>query len=133
MVIDTSAIVAAITGEPDAAVYQYAMLAADSLSLSAVTALEARIVLLSRFNDDALLEFERLIDAGINVVPFDSEMTIVAFDAFRRYGKGRGSPARLNFGDCAAYALAKISGEPLLFKGDDFSRTDIVAALAANG
>lgn len=61
-------------------------------------------------------------------MPFDAELAAIAFDAFRRYGKGQGHPAQLNIIDCAAYALAKVRGEPLLFKGNDFEKTDISAA-----
>jgi len=67
--------------------------------------------------------------AGIVVAPFDDEMARVAFDAFRRFGKGQGHPAQLNVVDCAVYALAKLRSQPLLYKGDDFARTDIPSAL----
>lgn len=68
-----------------------------------------------------------MLEADIEVVPVTIEQTEVAREAYRRYGRGN-HPARLNFGDCFAYALARISNEPLLFKGDDFARTDLVAA-----
>ena len=130
MVLDTSAVVAAISGEPDGARFQEAMLGATSLTISSVTVLETRIVLLSRQGDEAVREFdETLENAGIVVVPFGAEMADAAFDAFRRYGKGQGHPAQLNIIDCAAYAVAKIRGEPLLFKGSDFDKTDIQPAL----
>jgi ribonuclease VapC len=130
MVLDTSAIVAAILGEPDGPSYRQAMLDAHELAISTVTVLETRIVLHARFGSEAVREFDEMLkQAGILVTPFDEAMTDAAFEAFRQYGKGQGAAAQLNFGDCAAYALAKISGEPLLFKGDDFSRTDIGAAL----
>ena len=74
--------------------------------------------------------FEELLEnAGIVVVPFDDEMARAAFDAFRRFGKGQGHPAQLNITDCAVYALAKARSQPLLFKGGDFDRTDILSAL----
>jgi ribonuclease VapC len=74
--------------------------------------------------------FERLLeDAGIVVVPFDDVMARIAFDAFRRYGKGQGHPAQLNIVDCAVYALAKTRSQPMLFRGVDFDRTDIQSAL----
>lgn len=63
-------------------------------------------------------------------MPFDAEQAVIAIEAFRRFGKGR-HPAALNFGDCAAYALARATGEPLLFKGDDFSQTDVLVCVAA--
>jgi ribonuclease VapC len=106
------------------------MLGAVSLTISSVTVLETRIVLQSRHGDKAVHEFDEMLDhAGIVVVSFDAEMAETAFQAFRRYGKGRGHPAQLNIIDCAGYALAKIRGEPLLFKGGDFTRTDLQPAL----
>jgi ribonuclease VapC len=130
MVLDTSAIVAAIANEPDGARFQQAMLGSASLTISSVTVLETRIVLQSRHGDKAVREFDEMLEnAGVGVVPFDAAMAEAAFQAFRRYGKGRGHPAQLNIIDCAAYALAKIRGEPLLFKGGDFSNTDLQPAL----
>jgi len=130
MVLDTSAIVAAIANEPDGARFQQAMLGAASLTISSVTGLETRIVLQSRHGDEAVREFDEMIEnAGVDVAPFDAAMAETAFQAFRRYGKGRGHPAQLNIIDCATYALAKIRGEPLLFKGGDFSNTDLQPAL----
>ena len=130
MVLDTSAIVAAIANEPDGVRFQQAMLSAALLTISSITVLEARIVLQSRHGDEAVREFDEMLEnAGIVVLPFDAEMAETAFQAFRRFGKGRGHPARLNIVDCAAYALAKRRGEPLLFKGDDFNRTDLQPAL----
>ena len=130
MVLDTSAIIAAIADEPDGTRFQQAMLGAASLTISSVTVLETRIVLQSRHGDEAVHEFDEMLDnAGIVVVPFDLEMADTAFQAFRRYGKGRGHPAQLNIIDCAAYALAKIRDEPLLFKGGDFNKTDLQPAL----
>ena len=70
-----------------------------------------------------------LAGAAIAIEPFNAEMAQAAFDAFRRYGKGQGHPAQLNILDCAAYALAKIRSEPLLFKGNDFEKTDILPAV----
>lgn len=130
MILDTSAIIATIANEPDRSRFQDAMLGAASLSLSSVTALETRMVLQSRQGAEAVREFDEMIkNVGIAVVPFDAEMAEVAFHAFRRYGrKGQGHPAQLNIVDCAAYALAKIRGEPLLFKGGDFEKTDIEPA-----
>lgn len=132
MVLDTSAIVAAIIGEPDGPSYRKAMLEARELAISTVTILETRIVLHARLGQDAVREFDEMLEnAGVLAIPFDEEMASAAFEAFRRFGKGQGLPAQLNFGDCAVYALAKIRGEPLLFKGEDFARTDIETALAA--
>jgi len=133
MVIDTSAIVAAIAGEPDSTRYRDAIKNADIRLLSAVTFLETRIVLFARLGPPAVAALSDLIDqAAITVVPFDLPLAEVAFEAYRRYGKGRGHPAQLNIVDCAVYALARSRGLPLLFKGNDFARTDVTAALGSS-
>ena len=94
------------------------MLDADSLSMSAVAVLEAKIVLSDRFGSAAVEFFDELLEtAGIAVVPFDADMARGAFEAFQRFGKGGGHPAQLNIVDCAVYALAKVRSQPLLFKG----------------
>lgn len=96
--------------------------------LSAVTLVEASILLLARLSEAGPLRLNRLLrEAQVEVVPVDHAQSEAAIDAFRRFGKGR-HPAGLNFGDCFAYALAAVTGEPLLFKGDDFAKTDIAAA-----
>jgi ribonuclease VapC len=129
MVLDTSAIIAAIANEPDGSRYQQAMFDADSLFISAVTVLETQIVLFARFGSEAVDLFDELLEkAGIVVMSFDQEMANAAHDAFRRFGKGQGHPAQLNIVDCAAFALAKARSQPLLFKGSDFARTDVLAA-----
>lgn len=131
MVLDTSAIIAAITNEPDAARYRAAMHGAESVMISALAVLETKIVLFARLGPEAVEFFDELLEkAGIVVVPFDDGMASAAFDAYRRFGKGQGHPAQLNIIDCAVYALAKSRSLPLLFKGDDFARTDIGSALA---
>jgi ribonuclease VapC len=129
MVLDTSAIIAMITNEVDGSRYRAAVLGADSLSISAVAVLETKIVLMARLGAEAVTLFDELLEgAGIVVVALDDEMARAAFDAFRRYGKGQGHPARLNIVDCAVYALAKTRSEPLLFKGEDFAKTDVQSA-----
>jgi ribonuclease VapC len=91
--------------------------------------LEAVIAVTGRKSNGGLADLDRLVEAlGISVVEFGSKELDEARRAFALYGKGR-HPARLNFGDCMAYALAKSHGEPLLFKGDDFARTDVEPAL----
>ena len=126
MVLDTSALFALIAGEPEADHFRGAILAADSLVISAVTVLETCIVPRSRLGLGACDAFEEwLIASSVTVVPFDHQQAAEALNAFNRFGKGQGHPAQLNICDCASYALAKIRGEPLLFKGADFSRTDI--------
>jgi ribonuclease VapC len=131
MVIDTSAIFAAIADEPDSTLYRDAITNARIRPISAITLLETRIVLSARLGAGALPVSDEILDRGrIVVVPFDRSLSAVAFDAFRRYGKGRGNPAQLNIVDCVAYALAKSRGLPLLFKGRDFAQTDVESALA---
>jgi ribonuclease VapC len=126
MVVDTPAVVAALSPEPDAARYRRAIMEATDCRMSAFNVFECRAVLGRRFGDAMLREFELLLlTAEIGIGPFDAEQAIMAGDAYRRFGRGSGHPARLNLGDCAAYALAVSLGRPLLFKGEDFSRTDV--------
>ncbi len=125
MVIDTSAILAILLGEPDAAAFASAIGIASPRLMSAATLLEASIVLDSRKGEEGARDLDLFIyRAGIEIVPVDVEQAEVARLAWRRYGKGRRA-AGLNFGDCFAYALAKVSGAPLLYKGGDFGRTDL--------
>lgn len=96
--------------------------------MSAATILELSIVIEARLGDAGAAELDLwLHKAGVEIVPVDSDQIAIARRAWRHFGKGR-HPAGLNYGDCFSYALAKTRGEPLLFKGDDFSRTDIAAA-----
>jgi len=127
IVLDTSAIVAVLRGEPEAPELIARIDAASALYLSAASAFELHIVAsrLGPGNADDALEFLRRLN--IEIVPFDEHQLSLARDAFDRYGKGRHA-AKLNFGDCISYALAKAEGLPLLFKGDDFSKTDVEAA-----
>lgn len=129
MVIDTSALLAILFDEPAAPEIESAI-SEDSIRLvSAGSALEAAIVVEARFGEYGGRELDLLFHkAQFEVVSFDIEQMACARTAYRRYGKGR-SPASLNFGDCFAYALAVTSGEPLLFIGDDFARTDVNAVL----
>jgi ribonuclease VapC len=132
MVIDTSAIFAAIAGESDSALYRAAIKTASIRLISSVTLLETRIVLFSRIGPGAVATLDELMKrAEIIEVPFDAHQSAIAFDAFRRYGKGRGHPAQLNIIDRAAYALARSRDLPLLFKGNDFAQTDVTPALAS--
>jgi ribonuclease VapC len=129
MVIDTSALVAIVFGEPDAETFLVAIGSADDPRLSAVTAVEAAIVVEARQGPEATNDLNLLIrEAGIEVADCDREQVAAAVAAWRRFGKGR-HPASLNFGECFSYALARTSGDPLLYKGNDFSQTDIAAAL----
>ena len=132
MVIDTSAIFAAIAGEPDSSVYRGAIISAPLRLISAVTLLETQIVLVSRSGTGSIPILRELIErAGIEVVPFDEPMAEAAFEAFKRYGKGQGHKAQLNIIDCVAYALAKTRDLSLLFKGNDFAATDVRPALSS--
>jgi ribonuclease VapC len=132
MVIDTSAIFAAIAGESDSAMYRDAIKSTSIRLMSAVTLLETRVVLFSRIGSGAIATLNELMkSAEILEVPFDQPQGDLAFDAFQRYGKGRGHPAQLNIIDRAAYALARSRDLPLLFKGNDFAQTDVTPALAS--
>ncbi|MEP9356834.1 type II toxin-antitoxin system VapC family toxin [Xanthobacter sp. KR7-65] len=128
MVIDTSAIVAIFFNEPDAPSYRE-RIADDPIRLiSAATFLEAAMVIEARFGEAGGAELDLwLHKAEVEVVAVTAEHADQARRAWRRYGKGR-HPAGLNYGDCFSYALAVLSGEPLLFKGDDFPKTDIRVA-----
>lgn len=125
MIVDSSALVSILRQEPDARVFAEAVERSPIVRVSAATLLETSLVIGPRRQP----ELESLIDAsGIEVVAFDGAQWRVARDAHSTYGRGSGSPARLNLGDCFSYALAKVTGMPLLFKGDDFTHTDVEAA-----
>ena len=129
MVIDTSALVAILSDEPDASRLEAAIELDPVRLISANTLLEASIVIESRFGEAGGRELDILLHkAHVEIVSFDQEQTELAREAYRRYGKGR-HPAALNFGDCFAYALCSARGEALLFKGNDFERTDLKSAL----
>ena len=130
MIVDSSAIVAIAVDESDADALVRAISYATSRRLSAATYVESGIVLDGR--RDALLSRtldELLTQLEITIEPVTAHQALIAREAYRDFGRGSGHPARLNFGDCFAYALAKDTGEELLFKGDDFIHTDIRPAL----
>ena len=128
MIIDTSAILAILFGEPDAARYEEAIAMAWPRRMSVAALLEAAIVVESRGGTAAGHELDLFLEtASIELIPVTTEQADAARRAWRRFGKGN-HPAGLNFGDCFVYALAATSDEPLLFKGNDFARTDIEAA-----
>jgi ribonuclease VapC len=130
VIIDTSALVAILFAEPDAATYAVAIEAAEERRISAVNWVEAAIVIDGRRDPVASRRFDdALREATIIVEPVDERQAQTAREAYRDFGRGSGHPARLNFGDCFAYALARDRGEPLLFKGNDFIHTDIVSAV----
>lgn len=129
MVIDSSALVAVLQQEPDALEFTRAMGSVEQPLLSALTYLETAMVLVGRRGPGALSGLDALLaHYSMQIVPLDAALVLEARAAFLRYGKGR-HPAALNMGDCAAYALAKSRRLPLLFKGNDFARTDITRAL----
>lgn len=127
MVIDSSAIVAILFGESDANYFSSAIEADPTRLMSAAAILEVSMVIENELGDAGGRELDILMHrTGIETIAFNEEQLKVARHAFREYGKGR-HPAGLNFGDCFSYALSRTSGEPLLFKGDDFSKTDVIA------
>lgn len=129
MIVDSSALLAVILNEDDEPRFAAAMIDASVLRMSAANWVEAAIVVDSHKNPMAQVRFEDLIDAlRLEIEPVTVEDAYRTRAAYRHYGPGH-DQARLNFGDCFAYALAKRRGEPLLFKGDDFSQTDIEPAL----
>ena len=128
MIVDTSAVLAILLQEADARRYAEAIRTASRSRMSVANVLEASIVVESRGGAAAGRELDIFLNrAGMELVPVTIEHVDSARHAWRRFGKGN-HPAPLNFGDCFAYALADVSGETLLFKGDDFSQTDIRAA-----
>lgn len=125
MVIDTSALVAILEQEEDAEVYANAIAAAETRLVSAATVVEAGMVLFSRRGEPGAQKVDELLRASqVTVVPVTEDHARLAREGFARFGKGQHA-ARLNFGDCFSYALAKASGHSLLFKGNDFSQTDV--------
>lgn len=128
MVVDTSALVAILFDEPERADFVRTIAAAPRRLVSAGTLLETTMVVESRRGEVAGRELDLFLHRGsIRTEPVDEEQVQIAQAAWRRYGRGR-HPAALNFGDLFAYALARATGEPLLFKGDDFVRTDVAPA-----
>ncbi len=128
MVIDSSALVAILVGEPEKTAFNERIEADPVRLMSAANYLEAAIVIDDRFGYEGGRDLRLfLAEAGIVIEPVTAEQAEIAREAYRRYGKGN-HPAGLNYGDCFAYALAKATGEPLLFKGTDFGRTDLAPA-----
>jgi ribonuclease VapC len=129
MILDTSAVIAVVFGEPGSQAFVDAISAAPSCRISAASLLEASIVAESRGGDLAVRQCDSFFRTSrIAVEPVTEEQALLARQGYSEFGKGR-HPASLNFGDCFSYALAKSTGEPLLFKGDDFHKTDIQPAL----
>lgn len=125
MVIDTSALVAILQNEPERRQFNEAIEAAEVRTMSTASFVETSIILESRFGADGVRDLDLFINkAQISLAPVDEDHAHLARDGFRKYGKGR-HPAGLNYGDCFSYALARSQDEPLLFKGKDFSKTDV--------
>ena len=124
LVVDTSVAIAILSHESDGETLLTRLVAASGRCMSSVNALETRILLEMGKRIDPQRFDELLTRWAIEIVPFDEALSDLAFGAYRRFGKGR-HPAGLNMGDCAAYALATSRGWPLLFKGEDFSQTDV--------
>ena len=129
MVIDTSALVGILLGEPEADDFAQAIAGAPSLAISGPTWVEVSLVITARLGEQGHdLLTELLTRSNAIIAPCDDTLAYAVYDAWLRYGRGR-HPAGLNFGDCFSYALAKQRSEPLLFKGNDFNKTDIMAAI----
>ncbi len=130
MIVDTSALLAILRDEPKALLCAKTISEAATRKISAANFLEAAIVIDGSRNPIASRRLDDLLKvAEIAIEPATEEQVRLPRDAYRDFGKGSGHPAQLNFGDCFAYALAKVTGEPLLFKGDDFVQTDVTAAM----
>jgi len=129
VIVDSSALLAILLCEPGSEVFDQAIVAATAARISAPTYVEVSIVLESRTGAQGVLLWESMMrESNISIEAFTEEHAFLARQAFSDYGKGR-HPAGLNFGDCFSYALARATGEPLLFKGDDFRKTDVTPAL----
>jgi ribonuclease VapC len=131
MIVDTSALIAILRDEPEARDFAIAIAEADRRRISAANYLETAIVIDGSRDPIASRRFDDLLrEAEIGIEPVTAEQARVAREAYRDFGRGSGHAARLNFGDCFAYALAKTTGEPLLFKGDDILHAGIPAVCA---
>jgi ribonuclease VapC len=129
VIVDTSALLAILFGEKDAETCAHAISQAEVCRISAATFVEVSIVVESQTGDAGSRQWDSFFrTAGISIEPVTEEQAHIARQAWSDFGKGQ-HPAGLNFGDCFSYALAKVSGEPLLFKGQDFRRTGASAAL----
>jgi len=130
MIVDSSAVIAILRAEPEAPLCAAAIARARSRRISAVSYVEAAVVIDGGRNPVASRRFDELFsEAQFVVEPVTEAQARIAREAYRDFGKGSGHPAGLNFGDCFSYALAKATGEPILFKGDDFRRTDLSPVL----
>ena len=132
IVVDSSALIAIVKNENDATHFHSALATASKLVMGAPTKIELMLVAGGRFGRDGLVRTQTLLDSsGITIHDWTEDLSDQAVEAFMRYGKGQ-HPAKLNFGDCMSYALAKSLNAPLLYKGEDFAKTDIKSAAAAS-
>ncbi len=134
MIVDSSALLAILLDEPEAGDCATAITLSTQTRMSAANFLETAIVIDAARDPVASRELDDvLVRTGITLEPVTLDQVAVARQAYRDFGRGSGHSARLNFGDCFAYALAKTTGEPLLFKGRDFAHTDVRSALVTDG
>ena len=130
MILDSSALIAIFKREPERKAFAQAIRQAPTRHISAATYLETAVVIDGNHDPVMSRQLDQLLKrAFITIEPVTESQARIARQAYRDFGKGSGHPAQLNFGDCFAYALAKDKGEPLLFKGDDFSKTDVTMAV----
>jgi ribonuclease VapC len=130
MIVDTSALIAILRDEPKAESFAKTIAGAVTLRISAVNYVETAAVIDGSRDPIASRRFDDLLrEAEIVIEPVSETQARIAREAYRDFGRGSGHPARLNFGDCFAYALARAMGEALLYKGNDFARTDVASAL----
>lgn len=128
MVVDSSVLIAILLAEPEAENYAKRLVDTDDIYISAVSIVESSMVIEYKKGEQGANQYDELLKIIVpTIVAFDSEQAKLARAAWRQYGKGR-HPAKLNFGDCCSYAVAKYLNKPLLFKGDDFSKTDLIQA-----
>ena len=128
MIVDTSAIMAIVLGEPEREAFLYILGEHETRRISVGTWMELGVVVQRQHPEKAHIVEKFLREAGILYEPVSIEQAEIGRNGYAEFGQSSGHKARLNFGDCFAYALSKATGEPLLFKGDDFAQTDIVAA-----
>ncbi|MFV0633435.1 type II toxin-antitoxin system VapC family toxin [Demequina sp.] len=132
MILDSSAVIAIALREPSRPALLAAMSSARTLAVSAATIVEIHAVLFRRGQAALVRRIDRLLaEFEVTIVEFDAAQSTIASHAYRDFGRGSGSPANLNLGDCYSYALATARDEPLLFVGDDFTHTDVLVALKA--
>ena len=130
IVLDTSALIAILTDEPERRTFNEAIERAPERLMSAATLLETKMVLFARHGGAGVNALDAFLwQADIRIEPVTAAQAEIAFEAFRRFGRGTGHAAHLNYGDCFSYALARENAASLLFKGDDFGETDIEKVL----